>query len=350
MMQEKYIHTRNYKCRLRRYTMNGVDMLSMENSRVRVVVALGKGADIVEMVYKPLDVDFMWHSFNPLGGANHLPSVASSGGSFLDSYAGGWQDLFPTYGGRALYCGGEIGIHGEACIYPWACEILTDLPECVEVKLSLRTMRSPFRLERILKLTEDEDALEIREIIVNEGAVEQSYMWGQHPAFGVPFLDDSVRIRLPGEPDVLVPAGTIQHHCPFDRETSGKWPLLPGKNGEMIDVSRARAPEDRLYMEYVVSNLADGMYELVNENMGLGVRMKWDKEVCPYLWVWGLYCGIDVYPWYGRSYVLAVEPWSTYPSDYNSAADSGSLPSLAAGARFESTIRAEIFREGKDAE
>lgn len=349
MMQEKYTHTRNYKCRLRRYIYNGVDMLSMENSKIKVVVALGKGADIVELVYKPLDVDFMWHSFNPIGGADHLPTVASSGGSFLDSYAGGWQDLFPTYGGRALYNGGEIGIHGEACIYPWNCEIVQDTPDCIEAKLSLRTMRSPFLVERYLKLTEGDTALDIREVITNEGAVEQKFMWGQHPAFGVPFLDDSVRIRLPGKPDVLVPAGTIAHHCPFDQETSGQWPLLPGKDGKMIDMSRAYAPDDKLYMEYCISNLEEGKYEVVNENMGLGLRMLWDKELCPNIWVWGLYCGIDVYPWYGRSYVLAVEPWSTYPSDYNAAEKNGGMPSLGAGEKMETSIRTEIFLEGKDA-
>lgn len=121
MIREMYTHTRNYGCRLRRYLYNGVEMLSLENRRLKAVVALGKGADIVELVYKPMDVDFMWHSFNPLGGAQGKPTVAASGGTFMDSYAGGWQDLFPTYGARATYNGAEIGVHGEACIYPWEC-------------------------------------------------------------------------------------------------------------------------------------------------------------------------------------------------------------------------------------
>ena len=47
---ESYIHTRNYGCRMRRYLLNGVDMLSLENQCLKVVLALGKGADIVELV------------------------------------------------------------------------------------------------------------------------------------------------------------------------------------------------------------------------------------------------------------------------------------------------------------
>ena len=56
---ECYTHTRNYGCRLRRYLWNGVEMLSLENQKVKVVLALGKGADIVEFVHKATDTDFM---------------------------------------------------------------------------------------------------------------------------------------------------------------------------------------------------------------------------------------------------------------------------------------------------
>lgn len=59
-------HTRNYGCRLRRYLLDGVEMLSLENQLLKVVFALGKGADIVEFLYKPTDTDVMWHSFNQL--------------------------------------------------------------------------------------------------------------------------------------------------------------------------------------------------------------------------------------------------------------------------------------------
>ena len=111
-------HARNYGCRLRRYLWDGVEMLSLENRLLKVVFALGKGADIVEFLHKPTDTDVMWHSFNQLKNIKHISTVAAEAGNFLDSYAGGWQELFPTYGGDAAYCGAHIDIHGEACIYP----------------------------------------------------------------------------------------------------------------------------------------------------------------------------------------------------------------------------------------
>jgi galactose mutarotase-like enzyme len=328
--------------------MNGVEMLSMENRRLKVVFALGKGADIVEFVYKPLDVDCMWHSFNELKNATHIPTSASPGGTFLDVYAGGWQELCPTYGGNTVYHGAPIGVHGEACLYPWDCAIVEDMPERIEVRLTLRLIRSPFALEKTAALEGDGARLTLRQRITNVGAVEQDFMWGHHPAFGYPFLDESVRIRVSGAPDVTVPASAIAHRCPFDRETSGKWPVLPDSHGQPLDLSRAHAPEDRLYMEYCLYNLAEGKYELVNQRLGLGFRLRFDEKVFPYLWVWGLYCGIDEYPWYGRSYVLAVEPWSSMPGDYEAARKAGAVLKLAPGASMETRVCAEAFLTGED--
>jgi hypothetical protein len=168
-------------------------------------------------------------------------------------------------------------------------------------------------------------------------------MWGHHPAFGFPFLDDSVRLHVAGTPTVTVPAGTIAHRCPFDHETVGKWPTLPGKDGKEIDMSRAYRPEDRLYMEYALSDLTEGAYELVNHNTGLGIRLNWDKKLFPYLWIWGLYCGIESYPWYGRAYVMAAEPWSTMPADYNTACSNGGLLELESGASMETDVSAAAF-------
>ena len=340
---EAYQHTRNYGCRLRRYQWDGVEMLSLENQLLKVVFALGKGADIVEFLYKPTDTDVMWHSFNQLKNITHISTVAPEAGNFLDSYAGGWQELFPTYGGDATYCGTHIGIHGEACIYPWDCKILRDTPECVEVLLSLRTIRTPFLLEKTVRLEGDDPTLYLHQKVTNLGAVTQQFMWGHHPAFGFPFLDDSVRLHLAGTPTVTVPASTIAHRCPFDHETIGKWPTLPDKDGQEMDMSRAYRPEDRLYMEYALSDLEEGVYELVNHNTGLGIRLSWDKTIFPYLWIWGLYCGIETYPWYGRAYVMAAEPWSTMPADYGAAQQGGGLLELEGGASMETDVSAAAF-------
>lgn len=346
--KESYIHARNYGCRMRHYLLDGVEMLSLENQKIKVVLALGKGADIVELVHKKTDTDFMWHSFNPLKNIGILPSVNATGGNFLDTYAGGWQELFPTHGGPTLYRGGEMGIHGEACLYPWDCQVLEDTPECVKVLLSLRTIRSPFLLERTVMLKENDATLYLHQKATNLSSTGQDFMWGHHPAFGYPFLDGSVRLHLPGEPTVTYWAGDA-YKCPFDKDTTGKWPLLPGRDGTLVDMSRAYEPEDKVYMEYAISDLAEGKLELINHRKNLGARMVWDKNVFRYIWVWALFCGAEEYPWYGRSYVMGVEPWSSMPGGYDGAKAAGTLLHLDAGKSMETDFSVELFETEEEA-
>ena len=344
--QELYTHTRNYGCRYRRYFLNDIEMLSLENTKIKVVFALGKGADIVEFMHKPTDVDFMWHSFNELKHVKQVSTVAAGSGNFMDSYAGGWQELFPTYGAGTQYHGGQIGVHGEACLYPWNCTIVTDTPEYVEAVLSLRTVRSPFLLEKRISIQEGSSALTMEQKVTNLSVNEMDFMWGHHPAFGFPFLDESVEIRVKGDPTVTVPAGTVGgKNCPFDKETTGVWPNLPDKNGVLIDMSKARGSDEKVYMEYGISDLKEGKCEVVSHNKGLGMRMQWDPEIFRFIWIWGLYHGLEEYPWYGRSYVLGVEPWSSMPANYTVAKENDTLLHLAAGESIKTKFVAEIFEE-----
>ena len=63
----------------------GMKTLVMENRLVRIVFLLDKGGDIIELKYKPLDIDLTWHA--PQGHVNpaeYIPSIAIADGSFND--------------------------------------------------------------------------------------------------------------------------------------------------------------------------------------------------------------------------------------------------------------------------
>lgn len=339
---------RNYGCRIKEYISFGIPMISLENDLIKLSISVGKGADIVELLHKPSDTDFLWHSFQNMDAASHVPTKASSGGSFLDLYAGGWQELFPTFGIPANFEGAEIGVHGEACLYPWKYEIITDDEKCISVKFSLYTVRSPFALEKTLTLNLHSSKLIIDHAITNLSTLTQHFMWGQHPAFGFPFLDESVKLCLSGKPFVTVPSSTITQDCPFDKETSGDWPYLQNKKGNPIDMSRACAKTDKIYMEYLINNLESGEFELINFNKGLGIRLNWDVKLFPNLWVWGMYGGHEKYPWFGRAYTMGVEPWSCSVGDYKAAREKGELIQIKAGEKIDTLFYAEIFlREEK---
>ncbi|MBP3313847.1 MAG: DUF4432 family protein [Oscillospiraceae bacterium] len=339
---EPYIHTRNYGCRVRQYIMDGVRMLSLENQKIRVVLALDKGADIVDFLYKKTDTDVLWHSFNPIKNVNQHSTLTDPEGPFNDLYAGGWQELFPTYSTVSNYDGAGIGFHGEATIYPWDCVVEEDTPECVRVHLSVRMVRTPFLLEKWLTLKEEDGTLYIKQKATNVGMKTQNFMWGHHPAYGFPFLDESVRLHLEGEPTVTIEPNE-GFACPFTEKTEGKFPYLPDKDGNLIDMSRAYAMDKKWYMEYCIRDLKEGKYELVNHNTGLGVRMQWDTKVFPYLWVWAEFGAGQDYPWYGRCYEMAVELWSTLPPNYAVAKEAGAVHTLNAGESMETEVSATLF-------
>lgn len=78
-----YTHERNFGCRVMEYLYRGLPTISLENELLRVTVLAGKGGDIFEFLYKPLDVDFMWRS--PWGA--RFVAVAYSGISRVASIA-----------------------------------------------------------------------------------------------------------------------------------------------------------------------------------------------------------------------------------------------------------------------
>jgi len=148
-----YHHNRNYGCRVQEILWNGFKTLIIENEKLRVAVLVDKGTDIIELLYKPQDIDFMWRSpievdaFNP----NRLTKAIDSG-NFLDVYEGGWQELIPNISTPTNYKGAGLGFHGELIFLPWKYDILVDTPDEVKVLLKVRMKRTPLFINKIITL------------------------------------------------------------------------------------------------------------------------------------------------------------------------------------------------------
>ena len=79
----------------------------------------------------------------------------------------------------------------------WDYEILTDRPEEVTVRFWVRTQRFPFYLERTVSLRSQESILRFHEVVRNESKTPLDFMWGHHPTFGRPFLDEQCVLTAP---------------------------------------------------------------------------------------------------------------------------------------------------------
>ena len=145
---------RHWGCRCNdRITWNGHRALLMQNELVQVVVLVDKGAEIVQFLYKPLDVDFLWHSPNPLHAPqDRVPAGASPASAFFDHWSGGWFEVVPNGGPACTYKGAELGHFAETTNVPWEYRVTDDQPDEVSVSLWVRTYRTPFLLEKRLVL------------------------------------------------------------------------------------------------------------------------------------------------------------------------------------------------------
>jgi hypothetical protein len=320
-----------------------IETVSLENERIRVTVLVNKGADIYELRWKPANIDVLWKSpWGLLDPGYQIPSSRSDQ-SWLDAYEGGWQVLFPSGAGPAEHMGAELPFHGEASLAAWTLERVSVVDDAAEIELSVRLRRSPFRLERTMRLESGRNDLVIRERIRNEGGEPVEYMWGHHPALGAPFLSAACVIHTG--------ARVLEAD---DRYSSPLSPLAPSERivwptAESVDLSRVPGPDEPRTMLGYLRDFKAGWYAVTNRELGFGFGLVWPADVLPYAWMWQEMNATSGFPWYRGCYVMAIEPNTSLPGQGLKAVieKTGTQRVLAPGSSAELELRA-VFYEGTD--
>jgi len=311
-----YHHNRNYGCRYHEVLYRGYRTLILENELLRTTILVDKGTDIIELLYKPKDVDFMWRSPVEIDAMNKNPVTRElETGSFLDVYEGGWQELLPSISSPTNYKGTNLGFHGEVMFLPWQYQVLEDSPEKVRVRFTVRLRRTPLFVEKTVTIKSGASHIEFEETVRNEGDEPFSIMWGHHPAYGKPFLDEHCLIDLPTGATGLTYQTDFSGNSPFTCNVEFAWPMAPDKQGKLVDVSRAMPPDRKTAFNIYIKNLREGWYAITNPGLGLGVGMSWELRVFPYLLIWSVYRGFYNSPFFGRTYNIALEPYSAIPDN-----------------------------------
>ncbi len=324
-------------------TVNGWPAMRLANDAIEVVTIPEKGAEIWSIIDRRTGVDVLWKAPWPL--RTHALSTSTAGASqvaWLDHYAGGWQVLFPNGGDAVTYQGADLGFHGEASVAPWDCEV-AEGPDGATLDLSTELRRSPFSMRRRMSLDPSAATLRITESVKNCGSDRLAYMWGHHPAYGAPFLGEGARLTAP--------AATYLADVANDPKTSrvapsvrAEWPLAHGATGGTVDVSIVPGPTSGTADMGYVLDLTDGWYALESPATGIGVGLSWPVDVLPCLWLWQEFCGGRDYPWYGRAYVMGVEPHSSWPGHgLLGAIEAGTARWIEPGETHEVTIALTVF-------
>ena len=340
-----YQQERNHGCRVSdAWSYRGLKTVVLENEVLRVVILADKGADIYQLVHKPTDVDFMsrspWGVRDP---SRFQPTSGAPTEMWLDVYEGGWQTVLPGGGFPSQYGGAEMGQHAEVSTMPWDCAIVEDTPERVSVRFGVRTYRTPFFFEKTLTLSAGSAVLEIDATLVNEGEEAAHCVWGEHIALGPPFLSDDCVIDLPG-------GAVINHPTDFhpnNRLKAGArsaWPWTEGKGGERVDLSRVPPKGIRAYDQSYVTDMPDGWYAITNRRLGVGFGVRFPTDVYRYLWYWQSLGGGYGYPWYGRTYNVGLEPFTSYTNEgLAKAIENGTALKLEPGERIDASLKAVAY-------
>ena len=326
---------RNWGARIREYTYHGMQLVVLENELLRVGVLAGKGADIVELNDKRRDLDLVWLS--PSGVQNPRASAGTSRdplATFVETYPGGWQEVFPNGGAPSSYGGAHYGQHDEVFALAWDAEIVEDTAEAIAVRFTVHTHKVPCTIEKTMRMVAGSPQLRIEERLVNTGAVPVRAMWGHHITFGPPFLGPGCRIRVPDGVTVLPHGEAI---APGGRRVANTeafpWPLARDEDGAEVDLSvipERGTPSDIAYLADFPEDR--GWYEIADPDTGVGSRVEWDARQMPYLWYWQEFGATTGYPWYGQTYTIGLEPFSSYPTDGLAAAvQNGSALTLTPG-------------------
>ena len=348
MGDEKNRKQRNWGARILEYEHKGMQVVFLENEKLRVGVLVDKGTDVIEFNHKPTDTDFVWLA---PGGVRNPTSYLSTApdplATFLDYYPGGWQEIFPNGGAPSSYLGARFGQHGEVSNLPWDYQIVEDGEQSVAVRFSVRTQKTPFLLQKTLRLRSGDSGIRFEETLTNESAVHMRAMWGHHIVFGRPFLEEGCRVRVPEGATVVPHEGPID---PDGRRVRGgdnySWPVVAGESGAEVDLSVLPAwgtPSEIVY----IKDLPEGWYEIDNPKRDLGFRVEWDVRQMPYLWFWQEFGASRFYPWYGRNYNVGLEPFSSFPTNgIEEAVENDSALSVGPSETLRFALRAEVLEEG----
>lgn len=275
-----------------------------------------------------------------------VATTALSEGAFHDYHYGGWQEVLPSAGWASEpYMGTYQGLHGEASLLPVESAVLEDTPDSVSLRTRVRLYRSPLTLERTMSLKRDKASLFIKERLINESEAEFAIMWGHHPALGAPFLNENCVVQTPAK---KVEVMAFHQNGLWEPGGDYDFPMVPNRRtGKLQDITKVLPKDTRSVDVIFFKELIEGWYAITDQKSGVGFGMAWDKSLFKYLWMWQVYGGHNDYPWYGRTYNCALEPFTGYPpAGIQNAIKNGSALIMKPAEVIETDLVAVAYENG----
>jgi hypothetical protein len=179
--------------------------------------------------------------------------------------------------------------------------------------------------------------------VTNTADEEFQFIWGHHPAIGPPFLDENCVIDLPDGAIGQIYQEDFSGNSPFEPGQEFAWPFARDRGGVTVDLSKVMSPDKKIAFNTYIKNLKEGWYGITNLAMGIGFGMKWDAALFKYICIWAVYRGMYGFPFYGRTYNIALEPYSAIPDSLDEAMRLGRALRLEPGDQIVTRFSAIIY-------
>ena len=313
--------------------------VTLRNGCIEVTVLPARGCEIYEFRDRSTGVDVLFKAPWGLQPPGSPPREGSDGMDFLHNYGGGWQELLPSCNDACTYGGVEIPFHGEVAAVPWDVTVAADGDDAVELVGRVRCARTPFALERRMRLERGQAVLTLNERVENTSGVSHPLVWGHHCVVGPPFLEDGCRLHAPAGTIVTLPEvweETVRL-APGQREP---WPHALLRDGGRADLREVPGPACGSHDDVFLGDLEDGTVAVENPHLGRTFRLRFDDSLFRWLCTWQPYGGARALPLAG-SYALGIEPWVS-AGNLEHAVAAGEAIELAGGASLETTLTAAI--------
>ena len=304
--------------------------IRLSNGVLSVQVRPARGCDVVSVLDRETDTELLFRS--PWSGEVATAAAWDDRSRWLAGYPGGWQVLCPNAGAGRHVDGAFQGFHGEAAMVPWQVRACDETSLTAEVDL----FSAPLRLGRTIHLIGP--VLQVTDSIHNLGGRDRSVAWVEHIGFGAPLLDSASRLYLPECTVLADPAapGTL-----LAADSSHRWPDALSAEGDPLDLSHVPGPDSPREIFAAATRLAAGWCAVVNEARGVGATLTWDVGQWPHAWLWQEVHATQDFPWFGRAYVLGIEPANVLPDHGGSRPPA---PVLRAGERRCASVELSVFR------
>jgi hypothetical protein len=315
----------------------GWQAVTLENDELRLTVLPDKGAEVTSLVHRPSGVDVLFAAPWGLQPPGSPPRAGSDGAPFLENYAGGWQELFPSAGAPCEYRGRSLPFHGEVATVPWRWRALA----ADGLGLSVDCPISPLRLEREMRIADG--VLRVDQTAINLSDEPEEIVWGHHLVLGPPLVADGARLLTPARTIVTIPE-LWEQTARLEPGQRSRWPMGKLRDGGEVDLSQIPGEEIQSHDDVYLTDLDGGWAEVVNDALDLRVRLDWDPAVFRWIICWQPFGGARAMPLAG-AYALGVEPWVS-GGDLAAAAAAGEAHVLEAHGRLSTTVTVTIGAAG----